>query len=166
MTELGVKEIPVQLTGGLYRVPVCSKRVWERLRRCETEKDYVEICGTLLKGVPFSEDVPDCEKRLLAMVYEESIERLCETAGLTIPYYPAEPEDDDIKYYIYTQFDKLAADYANMSIYEIDDIPITDYRLLVRDAFISKLAQTEKGRKYLKNAYRLTQTEADEDISI
>ncbi len=100
------------------------------------------------------------------MIYEENVERLCKAAGLTIPYYPAEPEDDDIKYYIYTQFDKLAADYANMSIYEIDDLPITDYRLIVRDAFISKLAQTEKGRKYLKNAYRLTQTEADEDINI
>ncbi len=166
MVELSVKDIPVQLTGGLYRIPVCSKRVWERLKQCETENDYSEICGTLLTGVPFSENIPEFEKRLLAMVYEANIERLCKAAGLTIPYYPTEPEDDDIKYTIYTQLDKLAADYANMSIYEIDDMPITDYRLLVRDAFISKLSQTEKGRKYLNNAYRLTQTEADEDINI
>ncbi len=156
----------MQLMSGLYRVPVCSKRVWEQLKRCESEKDYEEMCGTLLTGVPFSEAVSDCEKRLLVMVYEESIERLCEAAGLTIPYYPAEPEDDDIKYTIYTQLDKLAADHANLSLYEIDDVLITDYRLLIRDAFISKLSQTEKVRKYLKNAYRLTQTEADEDINI
>ena len=53
-----------------------------------------------------------------------------------------------------------------MSIYDVDGLSVIDYWLLERDAFISVLSQTEKGREYLNNAYRLTQTEADEDLEI
>lgn len=36
-----------------------------------------------------------------------------------------------------------------------------DYLILRRDAFISRLRQTEKGQEYLDNAWRLEQTKAD-----
>lgn len=35
------------------------------------------------------------------------------------------------------------------------------YRILVRDAFIFKMRQTEEGREYLETAYTLKQTEPD-----
>ena len=49
---------------------------------------------------------------------------------------------------------------------DIDNISIFDYRLLQRDAFITALSKTKDGREYLKNAYRLTVEEADEDLEI
>ena len=75
-------------------------------------------------------------------------------------------EKDEIKYSIYTYADKMVRDYSGLSIYEVDNISVLEYWLLLRDAFIYKLAQTKDGREYLNNAYRLTQTDADEDIDL
>lgn len=44
---------------------------------------------------------------------------------------------------------------------DVDDLDYIDYLILRRDAFISRLNSTEEGRKYLNNAYRLTQTKPD-----
>ena len=162
MISLGNISIPVQLISGSYEIPVCTKRVWGMLKGCKSDEDHEKVCGMLIEGVPLP--LYDC--RLLVQVYIDSMERLREETGLTLPYYKTEKSPNDVKYTIYTNLDKLAADYANISLYEIDDIPITEYWLILRDAFIYRLSQTEKGREYLKNAYRLTQTEADEDIDI
>lgn len=165
MIRLNDTVIPVQLFSGLYRVPVCSKSVWDRLKRCRTDDEYITVCGMLLEGVPLS--AYDC--RMLAKVYISSLERLREETDLKIPEYKTDQTEhitDEVKYKVYTRLEKLAADYANMNIYEIDDLPITEYWLLVRDAFIDRLSETKKGREYLNNAYRITQTEADEDIDI
>ncbi|MCM1328369.1 MAG: hypothetical protein NC253_02925 [Ruminococcus sp.] len=160
MVYLSGITVPVQLMSGLYKIPVCTKRVWDELKGCRTDGDYERACGTLLEGVP----LPLYECRVLVHSYIGNMERLWEEAGLTIPYYKTEKSPNDVKYTVYTELDKLVSDYANMSLYEIDDIPVTEYRLILRDAFIYKLSQTEKGREYLKNAYRLTQTEADENL--
>ncbi|MGN0162671.1 MAG: hypothetical protein ACI4EA_03675 [Candidatus Ornithomonoglobus sp.] len=40
-------------------------------------------------------------------------------------------------------------------------LEFTEYYSYRRDAFISRLNQTEKGREYLDNAYRLEQTEPE-----
>ena len=162
MVSLENISIPVQLMSGTYKVPVCTKKVWDMLRQCNTDVDYERICGMLLEGVP----LPLYECRLLVEMYIRSMERLRVETDLTLPYYKTDKSPNDVKYTIYTELDKLAADYANISLYEIDDILITEYWLILRDAFIYRLSQTEKGREYLKNAYRLTQTEADEDIDI
>ena len=162
MITFGDIVVPVQLTEGVFRVPVCSKKVWQTIKRCETDESYIKAGKMLVNDVQFA--LYDC--RLLVSVYIRSLEEIRETAGLEIPYYPAKLSGKEIKYTVYTELDKLAADYANMSLYEIDDIPILDYWFIVRDAFISKLSVTEKGREYLNNAYRLTLTEADDDISI
>ncbi|MDE5859511.1 MAG: hypothetical protein K2H23_03875 [Oscillospiraceae bacterium] len=132
------------------------------LKGCKSDENHKKVCGMLLEGVP----LPLCECRLLVEMYISSMERLRVETDLTLPYYKTEKSPNDVKYTIYTELDKLAADYANISLYEIDDILITEYWLILRDAFIYRLSQTEKGREYLKNAYRLTQTEADEDIDI
>lgn len=44
---------------------------------------------------------------------------------------------------------------------EVQELEYTDYLMLRRDAFISTLNKTEKGREYLSNAYRLEQVEPD-----
>ncbi|WP_286149576.1 MULTISPECIES: hypothetical protein [Bacillota] len=46
---------------------------------------------------------------------------------------------------------------------EIEEVDYIDYLILKRDAFIYKQSQTEHGREYLKNAYRLEQTSPDRE---
>lgn len=162
MISFGDITIPVRLMRGPFNVPVCSKRVWQKIKQCKTDDDYIEAGKLLLDDDLLA--LYDC--RLLVSIYIQSMEKLREEIGLEIPDYPVTPTGKEVKYTVYTQLDKLAADYANMSLYDIDDVPILDYWLILRDAFISKLSVTEKGREYLNNAYRLTQTEADDDISI
>ena len=55
----------------------------------------------------------------------------------------------------------MVADYARISILEVGELDYIDYLVLRRDAFISRLRQTEKGKQYLDDAYRLEQTKAD-----
>ena len=162
MVALDNISIPVQLLSGAYNVPACTKKVWNMLKQCRTDADHEKVCGMLLEGVP----LPLYDMRLLVSAYESGMEHLREEAELVLPYYKTEKSPNDVKYTVYTELDRLVSEYANMSIYEIDDIPILEYWLLLRDAFIHALSQTEKGREYLKNAYRLTQTEADENINI
>lgn len=57
----------------------------------------------------------------------------------------------------------MVAEYANISLYDVEEMDYFDYLVIRRDAFISKLRQTEKGQEYLDNAYRLTQTEPERD---
>ena len=44
---------------------------------------------------------------------------------------------------------------------EIENLDYIYYLQLRRDAFIYKMSQTEKGKEYLDNAYRLELTEPD-----
>lgn len=55
----------------------------------------------------------------------------------------------------------MVHEYTGLSFSEIDKLNLVDYLIYRRDAFIYSLNQTEKGREYLDNAYRLTQTKAD-----
>lgn len=54
------------------------------------------------------------------------------------------------------------AQYANMPLPDVCDLLLDDY-LLLRDAFIARKLQSEDGREYLDNAWRLEQTEPDVD---
>ena len=161
MINIGIKTVPVQLLTGRYEIPVCSKAVWEKLAGC----NYKEACDMLI-SLKSSCCLDDTERALFVEAYKAQIKKIREKLGLTIPYYPVEDSKDTVKYDRYTVSDKLVADYANMNIYEIDNISILDYWCLARDAFILKLSQTEKGREYLNNAYRITCTEADENIKL
>ena len=53
------------------------------------------------------------------------------------------------------------SDYTGFSFIEIEELPIDTYFFLLRDAFIYKHNQSEEGREYLKNCWRLEQTEPD-----
>lgn len=41
---------------------------------------------------------------------------------------------------------------------QINELDYIDYLVLRRDAFITQLNRTEKGKEYLDNAYRLEET--------
>lgn len=77
-----------------------------------------------------------------------------------MPYYPLQSEAGE-KYEIETYWEKMVADYARISILEVEELDYIDYLILRRDAFIYRLRQTEKGQEYLDDAYRLEQTKAD-----
>ena len=164
MIRLNISSIPIQLISGLYEAPVCSKGIWDRLIEAEQTDNYNQVCGMLTEGIP--SDIS--EQKLFVMLYMENLRKIREETGLIIPWYPSEPEDknDKIKYTIYTSSDRMVADYARMDIYAVDDISVLEYWLLERDAFITAMSRTKDGRKYLNNAYRLTCTEADEDLEI
>lgn len=44
---------------------------------------------------------------------------------------------------------------------EVNELDYIDYLIYRRDAFIYKQSQTEHGREYLENAFRLEQTKPD-----
>lgn len=162
MVDFGMQKISIQLLSGSYTAKICSKSDWKRISRYKQGDNAEEICRDLIIGsLP-----PAAECALFIFVYAEKLKEIRTEVGFEVPYYQVKPESDDIKYMIYTSSDKLVADYANMDIYAVDKLPILDYWLLERDAFIRLLSGTKKGREYLNNAYRITQTEADEDIEI
>lgn len=55
----------------------------------------------------------------------------------------------------------MVADYTGLNMLQIEDLDFFDYLQYRRDAFIFNMNQTEKGKEYLNNAYRLEQTEPD-----
>lgn len=55
----------------------------------------------------------------------------------------------------------MVADYTGLNMLEIENLDIIIYLAYRRDAFIYRMSQTEKGREYLNNAYRIEQTAPD-----
>lgn len=65
------------------------------------------------------------------------------------------------KYNITTWWKRLVADYARISLLEVQSLNYLQYLTLRRDAFIYRMSQTEEGQKYLDNAWRMEQTAPD-----
>ena len=55
----------------------------------------------------------------------------------------------------------MVAEYTGLDFLQIGNLNYIQFLLWRRDAFIHKLEQTEEGREYLRNAWRMTQTKAD-----
>lgn len=55
----------------------------------------------------------------------------------------------------------MVAKYTGLNMLEVENLDIVTYLSYRRDAFIYRMSQTEKGREYLSNAYRLEQTTPD-----
>lgn len=51
--------------------------------------------------------------------------------------------------------------YTGLTFAEISKLDYIEYLTYRRDAFIHTLEQTEAGQEYLKNAWRMEQTEPD-----
>ena len=55
----------------------------------------------------------------------------------------------------------MVAEYTGLNFLEVGELDYLQYLIWRRDAFIFWLSKTEKGTKYLDNAWRLEQTEPD-----
>lgn len=55
----------------------------------------------------------------------------------------------------------LVSVYTGLTFLEVSDLNYLQYLIWRRDAFIYTLNQSEAGREYLDNAYRMEQTEPD-----
>lgn len=56
---------------------------------------------------------------------------------------------------------KYVGDYAGIGIREVEDLNVLEFYLLMHDALIWNLSQTEDGRKRLNQSWMLQQTEPD-----
>ncbi|WP_418688652.1 hypothetical protein [Agathobacter sp.] len=52
-------------------------------------------------------------------------------------------------------------DYTGLNLNEIQLMELNEYLFYMREAYIYSLNQTEKGREYLNNCWRITQTKPD-----
>ena len=82
---------------------------------------------------------------------------------LEIPYYPSSDSAGKTKHewLIYTVEEKYVSEYCNISILEVENLDIIEYLCYLHDARIYQLSQTESGREYLENAWRIKQTAPD-----
>lgn len=55
------------------------------------------------------------------------------------------------------------ADYSGLSLPQVEVLDYLTYLTWRRDAFIYRWSQTEKGREYLDNAWRMEQTKPDRE---
>ena len=60
-----------------------------------------------------------------------------------------------------TWFKHLVAEYTGLSFHEIKQLGYIEYLTYRRDAFICWLNRTDEGKEYLRNAWRIEQTEPD-----
>ena len=52
-------------------------------------------------------------------------------------------------------------DFTGLNLWEIQDMDLDVYLYIVRQAYIYSLSQTEKGREYLDNCWRMQQTKPE-----
>lgn len=55
----------------------------------------------------------------------------------------------------------LVSVYSGLNFHEVGQLDYGTYLLWLRDAYINSLNQTEEGREYLDNAWRMEQTKPD-----
>lgn len=55
----------------------------------------------------------------------------------------------------------MVAEYCDISLFEVLELEVFEFYYLLRDSVVYNYSQTEEGRKYLNNAWRLEQTEGD-----
>lgn len=78
-----------------------------------------------------------------------------------MPYYPGGGSGDEVRYRLNTKGEKLVIDYLNITIFDVQEMPIDLYLYFMREANIHKLMQTKEGREYLDNCWRMEQTKPD-----
>ena len=82
-----------------------------------------------------------------------------------MPRAPVEQDDGDggrrHGYEVPTGDDHMVAEWANMTILQVGELPLFDYLRFRRDAFIYQMDSTEKGRAYLNDAWTFEQVEPD-----
>lgn len=82
---------------------------------------------------------------------------------LAIPYYPAKKDEKRNPYDIQTIEYKTISKYLNISIFEVDELDIIEFKFYLREAFIYNCSMTAEGIEYLINAKRLETTKPEMD---
>ena len=80
---------------------------------------------------------------------------------LIIPPFLFEDSEGEIKEPISTLDLKYVGDYAGVNIREVEELNVLEFYLLLHDAVVWNLSQTEEGRKRLNKGWTLRQTEPD-----
>lgn len=57
---------------------------------------------------------------------------------------------------------KAVSDYSGVPLDKVQDLPYSQYKLYLRDAWLSNMSRNEEGRKFLETCWRIRQTSADE----
>lgn len=70
-------------------------------------------------------------------------------------------EEEDYTFNLSLTWDKLVADFANISITAVQSLNYVDFLILRREALIHSLSKTAEGREMLEDAYCFEQTEPD-----
>ena len=55
----------------------------------------------------------------------------------------------------------MVCNYTNLNFNEADNLDCVTFKMLVRDAFVDKMEQSEEGRDYLDKCWTLSQTTPD-----
>ena len=55
----------------------------------------------------------------------------------------------------------MVAEYTGLDFLQVGKLNYIQFLLWRRDAFIQRMEQSEEGREYLRNAWRMTQTKAN-----
>lgn len=56
---------------------------------------------------------------------------------------------------------KYISDYSGLNFAECLELDCYTYKILVRDAFVYKMKQSDKGKEYLEDCWLINQTEPD-----
>lgn len=57
--------------------------------------------------------------------------------------------------------EKTVCDYTGYCFDRLEELEVFEYWLLLKDAIVYNYMQTEEGREYLDNCWRIEQTEPD-----
>ena len=81
---------------------------------------------------------------------------------LKLPYYPKKQDDGkENPYIILSVEEKTIADYLHISLLDVEELDVVEYKFFLREAFIYNCSQSEEGIEYLINAKRLETTEPE-----
>lgn len=141
-----------------------KKSLLGELLKDTTESEFIKLCAICLSNNKqnYSFSVDDLSKKDAAAFYESFvyfINQIQAMPELKIPYCPE--QSDDIKYNIDTFSEKLVAEYSGLSFFEVEELNIVDFWLLIRNAVIYNRMQSEDGRKYLDKCWCMEQTKPD-----
>ena len=77
------------------------------------------------------------------------------------PHYAAGDSAGEHYFNIQSGRRAMVAEYTGLNFIQIGQLNYIQFLIWYRDAFIHALEQSESGREYLRNAWRMTQTKAD-----
>ena len=78
-----------------------------------------------------------------------------------LPQYPYSETAGDHNYKNTTWWKRLVAAYTGLNFHEVGALEYVQFLTYRRDAYIYSLEQTEDGREYLENAWRMEQSKPD-----